>query len=260
MSDNNQTAPDQAKNEVREFYRRETEVRDSEEWLARGGTARVPESKSAHYFVGRKVTAALKMAGLPHSARVIEVGCSFGQMSFLLAEKFREVHAVDLSPDVIALAARRAERYNVRNLTFRVADAENLADIPDASFAGAFSFSVLRYVPHPQKALEEIFRVLQPGGKAVVDFPNKYCPWFGPLKKIIGITPHVHDRLFSASEVTQMMRKAGFQDVRCKHMLFTTRRLPVKLLPIFRLLDAVLEKIPLINRMAAIIMVTGRKP
>lgn len=260
MSDNQNVAPEQAKKEVREFYRRETEIRDSEEWLARGGTARVPESKSAHYFVDRKVSAALRMSGLPSSAEVIEVGCSFGQMSFLLAEKFRRVTAVDLSPDTVDLASRRAERYNVRNLDFRIADAENLADIPDNTYDGAFSFSVLRYVPNPDAALREIHRVLKSGGTAVVDFPNKYCPWFGPLKKIIGIKPHVHDRLFSAGEVMRMMREAGFRDVRCKHMLFTTRRLPVKLLPIFRVLDRVLEPIPLVNRMAAIIMVTGRKP
>lgn len=251
---------DQAKKEVREFYRSETEMRDSEEWLARGGTARVPESKSAHYFVERKVSAALKMAGLASSSRIIEVGCSFGQMSFLLAEKFREVVAVDLSPDTVSLASRRAERYNVCNLDFRVADAENLASIPEGEFDGAFSFSVLRYVPNPDKGLKEIHRVLKSGGRAVVDFPNKYCPWFGPLKKIMGIKPHVHDRLFSAGEVVRMMKEAGFQDIRVKHMLFTTRRLPVKLLPIFRVLDTVLEPIPLINRMAAIIMVTGQKP
>lgn len=259
MPDNGNINSTEAKRDVREFYRQETEIRDSEEWLQRGGTARVPESKSAHYFVERKVNAALKMAGLPAGSDVIEVGCSFGQMSFLLAERFRRVLAVDLSPDTIALASRRADRYGVANIDFRVADAENLADVPDASVDGAFSFSVLRYVPDPEKALREIHRVLKPGGVAVVDFPNKYCPWFGPLKKVLGIRPHVHDRLFAAGEVKRMMEDAGFRDVRCKHMLFTTRRLPVKLLPIFRVLDAMLEPIPLVNRLAAIIMVTGRK-
>ena len=41
------------KDDLRDFYRKETAARNTENWLKRGGTARVPESKSAHYFVER---------------------------------------------------------------------------------------------------------------------------------------------------------------------------------------------------------------
>lgn len=250
---------EQAKQDIQAFYRSEAEERATEEWLARGGTARVPETRAAHYFVDRKVDAALASTGMPEGAEVLEVGSSFGQMTFLLAERFRHVTAVDLSPDAVALTRRRAERYRVDNLTVETADAERLP-FEDASFDAAFSWSVLRYVPDPQRALSEMFRVLRPSGRLAVDFPNKYCPWFGPMKAILGIRAHVHDRLFSAAEVRAMGRDAGFVDVQTRHMLFTTRRLPDALLPAARVTDAVLEHTPGVNRLAAIILLSARKP
>jgi SAM-dependent methyltransferase len=250
---------EQVKQDLQAFYRAEAEDRATEEWLARGGTARVPESRAAHYFVDRKVEAAMAATDLPPSAEVLEVGCSFGQMTFLLTGRFQHVTAVDLSPDALALARRRAERYGVGNVTFETADAERLP-FADASFDGVFSWSVLRYVPGPDQALREMHRVLRPGGKLAVDFPNKYCPWFGPVKAILRIRPHVHDRLFSAGEVKAMTERVGFVDVQTRHLLFTTRRLPSSLLPAAKATDAVLERTPGVSRLAAIILVSGRKP
>lgn len=248
------------KDDLREFYRNETTARDTESWLKQGGTARVPESKSAHYFVERKVSAAIAMAGLPEDARVLEVGSSFGQMTFLFADLFDHVTAVDLSPDAIDLAQRRAERYEVANVAFREADAEDLSAFPDNSFDGTFSFSALRYVPDPEQALREMFRVLRPGGTAVVDFPNKYCPWYGPIKLLLQLRAHIHDRLCSSREAEKMMTRAGFVGVQVRTLLFTTRRLPDPLLPAFRAADAVLERTPGVRNLAAILMVSGRKP
>jgi ubiquinone/menaquinone biosynthesis C-methylase UbiE len=252
--------PARVKDELRAFYRSEAADRDTEAWLAAGGTARVPESKAAHYFVGRKVDAAVRMAGLPAGARVLEVGCSFGQMTFLLTERYAHVTAVDLSPDALDLARRRAERYGVGNVAFQEADAEALAGLPDGAFDGAFSFSVLRYVPDAQGALVALHRTLRPGGVAVVDFPNRHNPWFGPIKSLLRIRPHIHDHLYTAREAAAMMTRAGFADVRVETLLFTTRRLPDPLLPVFRAADAVLERTPGVRRLAAILMVAGRKP
>jgi len=57
----------------------------------------VPEPPAAHYFIDRKVETALALARAPAGSRVLEVGCSFGHMTFLLTPRFREVTAIDLS-------------------------------------------------------------------------------------------------------------------------------------------------------------------
>ena len=248
-----------AKQELQNFYNSEAEARSVDDWITEGQRARVPESVAAHYFVGHKVDTALTMAAAHSDGKALEVGSSLGQMTFLLSEKFASVSAVDLSPGCVQLAQRRADHYKVSNVSFRQADAENLSLFDNDSFDVAFSFSALRYVPDPNKAIREIHRTLKPGGIAVFDFPNKYCPWFGPVKKLFGIRKHIHDRLFSAREVADMMAAAGYAEIKTRHLLFTTRRLPDSLLPLFKIIDAVLERIPLINRLAAIIMVKGRK-
>lgn len=242
------------------FYASEARDRATEAWLEEGGSARIPESPSSHYFIDRKVGEAVALAELPHEARVLEVGSSFGHMSFLLAERFREVVAVDLSPESIDLARRRAARYRVENVRFEVADAERLSAFEDGSFAGAFSFSTLRFCPDPNAALAELYRVVAPGGSAVVDVPNRDCPWYGPLKRIMGIEPHIHDRLFAAAEIRAMLEATGFRRVRSKHILFTTKRVPTGALPLFRAADRVLESLPGVRGWSGIVMAAGTKP
>ena len=247
------------KQAMRDFYASEVLDRDSEAWLEAGGSSRVPEPRAAHYFIDRKVEAAVAMAGAPASARVLEVGCSFGHMSFLLADRFQQVTAVDLSPESIALARRRAERWQVRNVQFEVADAERLATFSDGAFDAAFSFSTLRFCADAAAAARELHRVVRPGGAVVVDFPNLRCPWYGPLKRALAIDPHIHDRLYTAAEGVALMRAAGFTHVRHRHLLFTSKRVSDGMLPLFRCADAVLERLPGVRGSSGIIMVRGER-
>jgi SAM-dependent methyltransferase len=251
---------DTIKDAMRAFYAGEAGDRDTDEWLRSGGTSRVPEPPAAHYFIDRKLETALELARAPAGSRVLEVGCSFGHMTFLLAQRFRDVMAVDLSPESIALAVRRARHYGVANVHFREADAERLDAFGTGQFDSVFSFSTLRFLPHPEAALAEMFRIVAPGGRVVVDAPNRNCPWYGPIKRAIGVSPHIHDRLFERREVEGLMRAAGFEEVEARHILFTTKRVPTALLPLSRLADRVLEPMPGVRGWSGIIMLGGRKP
>ena len=217
----------------------------------------MPESPASHYFLDRKVETALAMAGASRDARVLEVGCSFGHQTFLLAPRFAHVTAVDLSPESIALARRRAERWNVRNVRFEVADAEALTGLPDAGFDLVLSFSTLRFCPSPERALREFRRVARPGARLVADFPNADCPWYGPVKRSLGITPHIHDRLFRAREVRQLLAQAGWSDARTRNILFTSKRVSEGWLPVFRWIDRVGERLPVVRGWSGIVMASG---
>jgi SAM-dependent methyltransferase len=242
---------------LRDFYASEAADRDDPAWLEAGGSERVPESPASHYFLDRKVDTALAMAPAPREAHVLEVGCSFGHQTFLLARRFASVEAVDLSPESIALARRRAEHWGVGNVRFDVADAENLAAYADASFDLVLSFSTLRFCPDPLRALREFRRVTRPGGRLAADFPNADCPWYGPLKRSLGIEEHIHDRLFRAAEVRALLAEAGWSSARTRHILFTTKRAPTAALGIFRVVDAVAERLPVVRGWSGIVMATG---
>lgn len=249
------------KNELIKKYDAEAQKLDVPAWYAFNNNVRVPELGAGHYFVSRKVATALKLCGnrLRPGARILEIGCSFGQMTALLAKKFVNLTAIDISPKSVEIAEKRLQAYGLNHVHFVVDDAESLRHLPDDSFDIIFSFSTLRFCPQPEKAMVAIKDKLRPDGIAIIDFPNRNSPWHLLFKPLLKIKPHIHDRLYSPKEVIELFRKTGFIVDKTKCFLFTSRRLPLYLLPIFTIIDSVLEHLPIISRYAGIIIVKGIK-
>jgi SAM-dependent methyltransferase len=211
------------------------------------------------YFRRRKIETALSLASVAERATLVEVGCGTGDYSFLLSRLGYRMIGVDLSPKSVEAAREKAGMLGCHETVFLVSDAETLIDLPDNSADGVVSFSTLRYVPSLDLALQAIHRVLRPQGTAVFDFPNRYCPWFRLLKNRFGVETHMHDHYYSASEIATRVRKAGFQAVETRTILFTPYVLPTTLLPVFKHIDRIGEKIPILCSTAGIIMARGVK-
>jgi SAM-dependent methyltransferase len=93
--------------------------------------------------------------------RVLEVGCGMGNFAERLArETSAEVVATDLSPRMVELARERG-------LDARVADVQELP-FDDGEFDCAVANAMLYHVEGLDRALSELARVLEPGGKLVV--------------------------------------------------------------------------------------------
>jgi SAM-dependent methyltransferase len=122
-----------------------------------------------------------------------------------------------------------------------------------------FSFSTIRFCPQPEKAMAAIHAKLRPGGVAIIDFPNRRSPWHSWLKRMMGIKPHIHDRLYTKREAIDLFEKAGLSVERAVCFLFTSRRLPKFLLPLFIVADFIFERLPYFPEFAGIIMVKGVK-
>lgn len=210
------------------------------------------------YFRSRKLAAALQMARFGAGTELLEIGSSVGQFSFALARQGYRVTAVDLSPNAVEVGQRRAQAANEAKVQFTVGDAEDLRAFDQNTFDGVVSFSTLRYVPRVANALKEIRRVLKPGAIAVFDFPNRWCPWFY-LKAWLGSERHPGDHHYSAREVRALVREAGLSIVEVRHLLFTPTVAPDAAVGAFKILDTVGEQLPLVSRLAGIIMVAARK-
>ncbi len=249
------------KQQIIQKYEEEARERDSDAWYAAGGSARVPESRAARYFIDRKVSEALRLLGSDYrrDARVLEIGCSFGHMTALLASSFDTLTAVDISPASVDVASKRMARYGVANVAFGADDAEELHTQTDDSLDVVFSFSTIRFCPNQEKALATIHSKLRRGGVAIIDFPNRYSPWHMFVKAVMGIRRHAHDNLYSRKQVTRLFADTGFEVQRTVVFLFTTKRLPSFALPLFRLVDVVLERTPLLCNLGGIIMIKARK-
>jgi ubiquinone/menaquinone biosynthesis C-methylase UbiE len=98
---------------------------------------------------------------------VLEVGVGMGADHLEWARaRPRSLTGIDLTPRAVQYTEQRLALYGFRP-NVRVADAENLP-FENASFDIVYSWGVIHHSPDTPKAVEEIRRVLRPGGKALV--------------------------------------------------------------------------------------------
>lgn len=100
------------------------------------------------------------------SERVIDVGCGGGRYSVALRRLgFAEVVGVDWSTEAIETANARIAEAGISNVSYRRA---NVLELPfgDAEFDVVFSNGVLHHTLDTQRGLNELRRVVRPGGRA----------------------------------------------------------------------------------------------
>lgn len=146
----------------------------------------------------------VEIADVKPGEKVLETACGSGLITFPVAgavEPAGEVVATDISDNMVEMAEKMANERQIRNVTFKSMDAENL-DLDDSSFDIAICGLGLMYVPDPVRSLKEMHRVLRPGGRAVVLIwgERKNCGW-------ADIFPVVDKRV--ASDVCPMFFQQG---------------------------------------------------
>jgi SAM-dependent methyltransferase len=156
--------PSELKERVRAFWQAHpcgTKFSDAE-----FGTREFFERVEAHRYAKEwHIPQAANFAGA-RGLKVLEIGCGMGTDGAQFAKAGADYTGVDLTDAAIDLARKRFELSGLKG-EFRVADAENL-DFADESFDLVYSHGVLHHTPDIQAAINEIHRVLKPGGRAIV--------------------------------------------------------------------------------------------
>jgi 2-polyprenyl-3-methyl-5-hydroxy-6-metoxy-1,4-benzoquinol methylase len=99
---------------------------------------------------------------------VLDIGCGTGYGAAILAERAKQVYAIDYSRQ----ALRYARKHYVRpNLSFSRMSAQQL-DFPSASFDFVMSSEVFEHLDDQAGHLAEVARVLRPDGICFVGTPN----------------------------------------------------------------------------------------
>lgn len=102
---------------------------------------------------------------------VLEVGCGLGTDAINFARNGARYTGVDLTEASIALVEKRFALEGL-HATLRVADAERLP-FAEASFDLFYSHGVLHHTPDTERTIDEAYRVLRPGGTAMVMLYHK---------------------------------------------------------------------------------------
>ena len=153
---------------------------------------------------------ALNMLELSPNDRVLDVACGPGNFTRGFARATGEglVVGIDASKTMLAVAARKTES---ANLAYVRGDACALP-FRDGSFDAICCFAALYLIQEPMRALEEIARVLAPGGRvALLSSCNR-----GPLPASATnavVRPLTGIRIFARDELTRALRDRGLTGI-----------------------------------------------
>ena len=182
------------------------------------------KAKSA--VMGQSVTDALVEYAQPVAGmRVLDLASGTGEPAISLASRVGErghVTALDLSAELLEIAAQRAQARGLKNFTIQQADAHSLP-FPDNSFDLATSRFGVMFFRDAKLAFGELLRVLRPGARACLltwgPFDQPYWQSTmgvvhrhvgGPLLQPGGPDPF---RFAETGSLSAVLRSAGFNAV-----------------------------------------------
>lgn len=178
------------------YYRFENEVDAQfvQDWFIENAALQRP---TWHRFLR-----ALARFGQP--GRLIDVGCGAGSF---LAEARQQGYAV-VGQEVADFFAEYGRSHH--NLSILIGELEDL-DLADHSFDVATAFDVIEHHPYPKQMLQEMHRLLRPGGRIMIsthDIGNLFARWYGAKWRYIN--PIGHLTYFNRQTLTRMLQETGF--------------------------------------------------
>ncbi len=119
---------------------------------------------------------ALRQAGInPRETRLLDIGCSTGILTRHYAEFFGKVVGVDIDDGAVEWARQNRAAYNV---SYQVGDSMELPFLT-GEFELVTCTHIYEHVPDAQRMLDEIRRVLRPGGFCFFAAENRLRVWDG---------------------------------------------------------------------------------
>ncbi len=110
---------------------------------------------------------ALELAAPGADARVVDVAAGPGTLSLLAARQVSQLRALDFSAAMLDILRRDAAAAGLDNIEAVIGDGQELP-YGDAEFDAGFSMFGLMFFPDRARGFAELYRVLRPGGVAVV--------------------------------------------------------------------------------------------
>jgi SAM-dependent methyltransferase len=142
--------------------------------------------------------------------QILDWGCGYGQVSNLLWQAGIDVTSFDYQPDAEE-AVRPLERYP--HLSVRLSGEPRRLPFADGAFDAVLSCGVLEHVEDPDASLDEISRILLPGGTFYVfKLPNR-ASYLEAIARRVGLYYHgtyKFDRVYDEGGARALLARHGF--------------------------------------------------
>ncbi len=157
--------------------------------------------------------------------KVLDIGSGPGELSLQIARQLEAggfLHGIDLAPNMVRLARKTAALHGYNNVTFQKGNALNI-QFNDDVFDVVVSSNAFPWVPDRLLFLQEVYRVLKPGGRfGLVALSNdcyrEFCEAFRRVSKENPDLFPIHKpfdlvgaKLHSMFELSRQVAKVGFQ-------------------------------------------------
>lgn len=142
-------------------------------------------------------------------ARILDLGCGQGALIHLAhLAGYRRIQGVDCSPEQIA-AARRLGINGVQEGELFAA----LSSMPENSLDCVVTFDVIEHFAKSEVMvlIEEVWRVLCPGGRWIIHAPNGESPFCSRMR----YADFTHEIAFTRQSLPQLLSASGFRSVDC---------------------------------------------
>ncbi len=194
---------------------------------------------------------------------ILDWGCGWGQMSHLLRQRGLEVSSLEYVAE--GAEDRRAEIYPDVEVTYT---SEPVAlPYADESFDAVLSMGVLEHVGRPEASLDELRRVLAPGGTLWIHkLPNRRS-WLEWAARRAGLYYHglfVDDTLYTVDEARALLVRHGYEVRLARYRnllpLTLTGAIAWSLGNVIWAANRVLERIPGLRMFATNVEVVAARP
>lgn len=151
---------------------------------------------------------------IPKGSRLLDLGCGYeGRLLKKISSKISSGTGIDIAVD------KNFSDDKIRLLSY---DLNSPLPFPENKFDAITSLASLEHLNDPKKALEEMFRVLKPGGILLLTAPSFFGKPVLEFLAFVGLVSRQeirdHKNYFDKCNLLEYCEKIGFSS--CKHKYF----------------------------------------
>ena len=182
----------------------------AQEWWNPAG-----DFKTLHQINPLRLDYIIQQTGPLQNKSILDVGCGGGILAESMAKKAAFVTAIDLANDSIA-AAKAHARIQSLEIDYRLASAEDLAEIEVEKYDIVTCMEMLEHVPQPGSIIRACATLCKPGGHLVLSTINRTTKAFllaivgaEYLLKLLPAGTHEYEKFIRPSELSTWARGVG---------------------------------------------------
>ncbi len=147
--------------------------------------------------------------------KILDVGSGTGRYGIKFSQDFPDskVTITDISDESIDFISRLAERTRTKNISIQKENVLNMS-FSDNEFDVVFCDVVIQHLPNYKDAIEEMIRVLKPGGRIIISV-NNYWNFPHTIHKFILGKKYMYgyEKSYTKKELRELYKQAGLKTI-----------------------------------------------